>query len=149
MPESKMKVTLIGTLLAVPGLEFVYRGALPECEGCKKYRVCNNLQQDRRYRIIGVRSRTVHECRVHEGGAYAVEVIESPVIALIPSEKVIVNSTIAFDPTCTITGCKSYELCHPEGLIKGERYVVGEVLGSAPEACERGRNLKLVELRPV
>ncbi|MEG3055343.1 MAG: UPF0179 family protein [Methanoculleus sp.] len=43
----------------------------------------------------------------------------------------------------------AYRLCYPDGIIEGEKYVVGEILGNAPEPCERGRPLKLVELRPI
>lgn len=150
MDDPKTKVTLIGRHLARPDLEFVYEGALPECEGCKLNKVCNNLQPKKRYRIVTVRNSTRHECKVHAGGeACAVEVIESPVLALIPAEKAIVNSKILFDPGCTRESCKGYDLCNPEGAVSGEYYLVGEVLGNPPVECERGRTLKLVELRPV
>lgn len=149
MSDAKVKVTLIGKHLARPGVEFVYNGELLECEGCKVQRVCNNLETGKRYRILAVRSQTLHECRLHQDGALAVEVIDSPLIALIPAERAIVNSTIVFEPICSIETCKSNELCSPEGIINGDRYVVGEVLGNAPEECEKGKILKLVELRPI
>jgi uncharacterized protein (UPF0179 family) len=149
MVADNAKVTLIGTDLAKPDLEFIYEGAQPECEGCKVFKVCNNLTAKKRYRIMGVRTGSTHECRLHHGGARVVEVIESPIVALINSERAIVNSKIQFESSCSSTACKSYDLCNPEGIIEGERYIVGEVLGNAPEGCERGRTLKLVELRPV
>ena len=147
--EERGKITLVGKHVAKPGLEFVYFGEIADCEGCKLHRVCNNLQPGKRYRIVAVRNNTVHECRIHKDGALAVEVIDSPVIALIPSERAIQNSTITYESGCSMTACKSVDLCNPEGIIKGGRYVVGEVLGNAPEGCERGKVLKLVELRPV
>ncbi|HDR73554.1 MAG TPA: UPF0179 family protein [Methanoculleus sp.] len=149
MSQTKIKVTLIGTHLARPGLEFVYEGALPECRGCKVNKVCNNLQPSKRYQIVSVRNSTRHECRVHAGGACAVEVIESPVLALIPAEKAIVNSKILFEHGCNRESCKGYDLCCPEGAVQGEYYLVGEVLGNPPVECERGRALKMVELRPT
>jgi uncharacterized protein (UPF0179 family) len=150
MQDPKTKVTLIGRHLACPGQEFVYQGALPECEGCKLTRTCNNLQPKKRYRIVTVRNSTRHECRVHAGGeACAVEVIESPILALIPSEKAIVNSKLLFEPGCSRESCKGYDLCNPEGAVAGEYYLVGEVLGNPPVECEQGRPMKLVELRPV
>ena len=144
-----MKVTLIGKSLARPGLEFIYEGELAECAGCKVFKVCNNLQPKKRYRIVGLRNGTMHECRIHHENVCAVEVIESPIVALINADKAIAHSKILFEPMCTNRKCKSYDLCHPEGIVVGERYVVGEILGSAPEGCERGRTLKLVELKPV
>ncbi len=150
MQDTKTKVTLIGRHLARPDLEFVYEGALPECKGCKLNKVCNNLQPKKRYRIVTVRNSTRHECSVHAGGeACAVEVIESPVLALIPAEKAIVNSKILFEPGCRQESCKGCDLCNPEGAVSGDYYLVGEVLGNPPVECERGRALKLVELRPV
>lgn len=149
MVADNAKVTLIGTVLAKPDLEFIYEGAQPECEGCKVFKVCNNLTTKKRYRITGVRTGSTHECRLHHGGARVVEVIESPIVALINAERAIVNSKIQFESSCSNAACKSYDLCNPDGIIEGERYLVGEVLGNAPEGCERGRALKLVELRPV
>lgn len=148
MVGEKSKITLIGTTLARPGLEFVYQGALPACDHCKVKKACNNLRVGRKYRIVSVRN-TRHDCQVHLNGASAVECVESPVVALIGGDMAIVNSRILFECTCTRTECKAYDLCRPDGIIEGDRYLVGEVLGNPPAACERGRALKLVELRPV
>ncbi len=149
MAEGKPKVTVIGATLARPGLDFIYEGELPECEVCRVRKACHNLQAGKKYRIVGIRTTTKHECQVHAGGACAIEVVESPIVALISADRAIVNSRILFEFSCSNRECKSYDLCHPEGTIEGERYVVGEILGNAPEGCERGRVLKLVELRPV
>jgi len=145
---TKTKITLIGTHLARPGLEFVYQGPLPECENCKVRKACHNLQAGRRYRIMAVRSASRHDCPVHRDGACAVDVIESPLVALVNADMAIVNSTIHYTTGCSKIECRSHELCSPDGIIEGERYVIGEVLGNAPDVCERGRILKLVELRP-
>jgi uncharacterized protein (UPF0179 family) len=149
MSDTKTKVTLIGMHLARPDLEFVYEGELPECKDCKLKKVCNNLQPKKRYRIITVRTTTRHECSVHAGEAVAVEVIESPILTLIPAEKAIVNSKILFEPVCRQESCKGHDLCCPEGAVPGEYYTVGEVLGNPPVECEQKRALKLVELRPA
>jgi len=76
-------------------------------------------------------------------------VVESPVVALVTADSAIMNSRISYECSCRQVECKSYELCCPEGVIDGERYMVGEILGNAPDICEKGRSLKLVELRPV
>jgi len=146
---SKTKITLIGIRLAKPGLEFVYEGPLPECEVCKVRKACHNLQTGKRYRITAVRLSSKHECQVHRDGACAVDVIESPLVALVNADMAIVNSTIHYTVGCAKKDCRSHELCNPDGIIEGEKYLVSELLGNAPDICEKGRNLKLVELRSV
>jgi uncharacterized protein (UPF0179 family) len=146
MAEAKTKVTLIGTVLARQGVEFVYEGEAAACETCKVKKACHNLQKGRRYRIVTVRT-THHDCPVHVNGATAVEVMEAPITALISADRAITNSKIRFEISCSKTDCRSYELCHPDGILDGEKYVVADVLGNAPDICEKGRALKLVELR--
>jgi uncharacterized protein (UPF0179 family) len=148
MGDTKAKVTLIGVDLAKPGLEFVYEGEAEECSPCKVKKACNNLHKGRKYRIVTVRQ-TRHECPVHMNGAVTVEVAEAPVTALIGSEGAITNSRIKFEFSCNRAECRSYDLCHPDGIVEGEKYVVAEVLGNAPDICEKGRTLKLVDLKPV
>ena len=148
MGDTKPKVTLIGTDLAKQGLEFVYEGEIDECSPCKVKKACNNLHKGRKYRIVSIRP-TKHECHVHMNGAVTVEVVEAPVTALISSEGAIVNSRIKFEFSCNKMECRSFDLCHPDGIVEGEKYVVSEVLGNAPDICEKGRALKLVDLKPV
>jgi uncharacterized protein (UPF0179 family) len=148
MTEIKSKVTLIGAMLARPGLEFIYEGELPACEQCKVRKACNNLRVGRKYRVLSIRT-TVHGCSVHLNGACAVEIVESPMVGLIKADLAIANSRILPDLSCTQSECKSYPLCHPDGVVSGERYMVSEVLGNAPDHCEKGRSLKLVGLLPI
>lgn len=148
MTESKTKVTLVGTVHAKAGVEFIYEGEAPECDTCKVKKACNNLQKGRKYRIVTIRT-THHECPVHLNGATAVEVMEAPISALISPDMAIVNSKVKIELTCHKADCKSYSLCRPEGVIDGEKYVVSDVLGNAPDICEKGRALKLVEIRPA
>lgn len=150
MVKEKTKVTLIGAKLAKQGLDFVYEGAsCPECENCKVRKACHNLQPGRRYRVATVRTNTRHDCPVHHEAVVAIDVVEAPVIALISADMAIANSKISYEFSCPRIECRSYRLCRPDGIIEGEKYVVGEVLGNAPDICERGRALKLVELRPI
>jgi uncharacterized protein (UPF0179 family) len=148
MTETKTKVTLVGTVLAKPGLEFIYEGEAAECDICKVKKACNNLQKGRKYRIVTVRT-THHDCTVHLNGATAVEVMEAPVSALISPEMAIVNSKVKIELTCNKGDCRSFALCRPDGVVDGEKYIVTEVLGNAPDICEKGRALKLVEIRPA
>jgi uncharacterized protein (UPF0179 family) len=150
MAKQKTKVTLIGTALAKPGLEFVYEGGpCAECEGCKVRKVCHNLQPGKKYQVATVRSNTRQDCPVHHEGVVAVDVVEAPIVTLIAADMAITNSRISYEFSCPRTGCRSYRLCCPDGIIEGEKYIVGEILGKPPAPCERDRDLKLVELRPV
>jgi len=146
--ESKTKVTLVGTVLAKQGTEFIYEGEAAECGTCKVKKACNNLQKGHKYRIVSVRT-THHECSVHLNGATAVEVTEAPVTLLISPEMAIVNSRIKPDMSCNKSDCRSFSLCRPDGVVEGEKYIVVDVLGNAPDICEKGRSLKLVEIRPA
>ena len=148
MAEAKTKVTLVGTVLARQGIEFIYEGEAPECENCKVKKACNNLQKGRRYRIVTVRT-THHDCAVHLNGATAVEVMDAPITMLINADMAIVNSKIKVDTSCNKGECRSFALCRPEGIVDGEKYIVTDVLGNAPEICDKGRVLKLVEIRPA
>jgi uncharacterized protein (UPF0179 family) len=145
MAETKPKVTLIGKELAKTGLEFIYEGTIDDCGSCRLSKACNNLKKGRRYRIVGVRP-TEHSCAVHLNGARSVEVIDSPIPVLINADMAIKNTRIRYEFSCNKTQCPNYELCFPPGIIEGEKYIVVEVLGKNPEACEKGRSLQLVEL---
>ncbi|PKL70083.1 MAG: hypothetical protein CVV30_01555 [Methanomicrobiales archaeon HGW-Methanomicrobiales-1] len=148
MAETKTKVTLVGTVLAKPNLEFIYEGEVAECDTCKVKKACHNLQKGRKYRIVTVRS-THHDCAVHLNGATAVEVMEAPITALINADMAIINSKIKPELSCNKSDCRSFPLCRPEGVTEGEKYIVVDVLGNASDICDKGRALKLVELRPA
>ncbi|MFZ0005995.1 MAG: UPF0179 family protein [Methanoregula sp.] len=147
MVETKTKVTLVGTVLAKPGIEFVYEGESTECGTCKVKKACNNLVKGHRYRIITVRS-THHDCAIHFNGATAVEVMEAPVTMLISADMAMVNSRIKVEFSCNKADCKSYVLCRPDGVVEGEKYFIADVLGNASDICSKGRALKLVEIKP-
>ncbi len=149
MAETKPKVTLIGSEIAKAGLEFIYEGPIPECGACSVRKACNNLKAGRRYKVVGVRKSSPHECPVHLTGASAVEVVEAPIPALVHADMAIKNTRIAFSCTCGQAGCEAFLLCHPDGAVEGEKYTVTAVKGNAPTACEKGKALKLVELLAV
>ncbi|AGB02045.1 UPF0179 family protein [Methanoregula formicica] len=148
MTDAKTKVTLVGTVLAKPGTEFIYEGEAPGCGTCKVKKACNNLQKGRKYRVVTVRT-THHDCTVHLNGATAVEVMEAPITLLISPEMAIINSKIKPEFSCNKQDCRSFDLCRPEGVVEGEKYIVVDVLGNAPDICEKGRALKLVEIKPA
>ncbi|GAB6286595.1 MAG: UPF0179 family protein [Methanoregula sp.] len=148
MTETKTKVTLVGTVLAKPGAEFVYEGEAAECATCKVKKACNNLTKGHRYRIVTVRS-THHECPVHFNGATAVEVMDAPATMLINADMAMINSRAKIEFSCNKSDCKSYPLCHPDGVVEGEKYIIADVMGNAPDICDKGRALKLVEIKPI
>jgi uncharacterized protein (UPF0179 family) len=148
MTETKTKVTLMGTVLAKPNVEFIYEGEVAECDTCKVKKACHNLQKGRKYRIVTVRT-THHDCAVHLNGATAVEVMEATITALINADMAIVNSRIKPELSCNKSDCRSFPLCRPDGVTDGEKYVVVDVLGNASDICDKGRALKLVEIRPA
>ncbi len=148
MADTKTKVTLVGTVLAKQGTEFIYEGEIADCGTCKVKKACHNLQKGLKYRIVSVRT-THHECAVHLNGATAVEVTEAPITLLISPEMAIVNSKIKPEFSCNKHDCRSFDLCRPEGVTDGEKYIVVDVLGNAPDICEKGRALKLVEIKPA
>jgi len=149
MTEAKNRVTLIGTKLAQNGTEFVYVGEVDECSRCKVKKACHNLVRGRKYRVVDVRP-TVHSCPVFVDGACVVEVEDAPVVALIAGEMAITNSRFVYEYSCNREECRSYDLCHPDGVNEKEKYMITQILGSAPDECLRGRkNLKLVEILPL
>ncbi|HOT07036.1 MAG: hypothetical protein A4E45_01900 [Methanosaeta sp. PtaB.Bin039] len=148
MTEPTTQITLIGTRLATIGMEFIFRGPTPECETCKLRNTCMNLENNRRYRVLGIRGELVHDCPIHEEGVRAVEITESPIIAAMDARKSFAGSKMVFDGSeCDDRGCSMFELCHPAGLREGDRCTIVEVVGEAPEECPRGYSLKLVELK--
>ena len=148
MTETKTKVTLMGTVLAKPNVEFIYEGEVAECDTCKVKKACHNLQKGRKYRIVTVRT-THHDCAVHLNGATAVEVMEASITALINADMAIINSKIKPELSCNKSDCRSFPLCRPDGVTDGEKYIVVDVLGNASDICDKGRALKLVELKPA
>jgi len=150
MDTEEQIVTIVGSVFAHEGAEFVYAGKSAACESCKVAKVCHNakLKEGKRYKVVAVR-KTKHECAVHEGGAKAVEVVETIITAVIPTSQATRRTRITYTPVCDDVFCKGYAFCHPDGLTEKSRYVVLEVLGSYSECPKGKKNLKLVEMRPV
>jgi len=147
MPEPNMTITLIGSKLARPGTQFIYRGPSAECEGCKLRNVCLNLVKNKKYTVTAVRNGSEHDCQLHDTGVRAVEVVPCPIIVSIESRKVFNGSKIVYEePKCPVS-CVSFEVCHPAGIVSGDRYTIAEVLDDVPGPCEKGLILKIVELR--
>ena len=148
MPKVDTIITLIGVGLAKIGTEFVFNGPTNECETCKLKNTCLNLSVGRRYRITAVRGNTKHDCALHDNGVKAIEVVESHNIVAIDPKNAFIGSKILYKQReCGNQDCKTYDLCHPEGVKPDEKYTICAVLGDVHDNCTEGRVLKLVELK--
>ena len=148
MAESETVITLIGSRLAVPGNEFIYRGPSGECEKCKIKNICLNLDKKKKYRIVGLRNGMELECMLHDTGVKAVEVVACPILAVIESRKAFNGSRMTYESPDCDKFCESFALCHPEGAASGEKYTICEVFTEEIGPCSKGLTLKKVELRP-
>ena len=147
MTESDTKITLIGSRLAREGLEFIFKGEMPECKKCRLKNTCLNLEPGRRYRVESVRNNDIHQCFLHDSGVLAVNVSRAPILTTIESRKAIVGAKILCEPlNCGKRDCEVYEVCHPEGLSKGDKCKIVEVLESLDSRCEANYSLKKVKL---
>jgi len=143
------QVTLIGTRLAEEGIEFVYRGESPDCEGCPYRGQCLNLERGRRYRITATRDSGTLDCAVHDTGVTAVEVESAPVRANVESTLAYAGSNASLEGPCPHTDCPSHEYCEPMGADFDEEYRIDEVVGEPPhDYCILDRDLTLVEFAP-
>ena len=141
------QLTLVGTRLAEPGMEFVYGGEASGCEGCPYREQCLNLTEGRRYRVTSVRENAnTLECAVHDGGVRAVEVETAPIRANVATTAAYAGSRATLEGPCPHTGCPSHELCEPAGVDLDEEYRIAEVLGDPPhDHCMLDRDLAMVE----
>ena len=147
MTESDIKITLIGSRLAREGLEFIFKGEMPECKKCRLKNTCLNLEPGRRYRVEGVRSNDIHECFLHDSGVLAVDVRKAPILTTMESRKAVDGAKTMYEPPrCGKKECETYEICHPEGLSRGDKCKIVEVLESPDSKCEAGHSLKKVKL---
>jgi uncharacterized protein (UPF0179 family) len=144
-------ITLIGTRLAEPGREFVYRGEAAGCEGCPYRDQCLNLDPGTRYRVTGVRENaSTLECAVHDDGVRAVEVEPASVTANVASRVAYAGSSASLEGPCPHTECPSHEYCEPAGADFDDEYRIAEVLGDPPhDHCHLDRDLTLVEFAPA
>jgi len=143
-------VTLIGTRLAEAGVEFVYHGESPACEGCPYRSQCLNLTDGRRYRVTSVRENaSTLECAVHDDGVTAVEVEPTPIEANVASSGAYAGSKVTLEGPCPHTSCPSHEYCEPAGADFESEFRIAEVRGDPPhEYCLLERDLTLVEFDP-
>lgn len=143
-----MQTTLIGTLLAKEGREFIYRGETEKCGGCPHRDSCLNLEEGVRYRVTEViEGKDELDCSIHEEGVSPVKVEEAPIVASVGSRKAFEGAVVSLnEDACDRKDCPGYKYCVPEGCDFDESYEIEEVLGDNPADCHYDRSLKLVEL---
>lgn len=138
-------VTVVGELQCRKGFEFVFSGPLAECRECKVRNICFHLEENKWYRVTGVRD-VHHECKVHDGGVRVVEVERVPTRAALPTRVALEGSMMTFEePNCDWVGCANHKLCNPAGASEGMRFKILSV-EMTELACPRGRSLRAVSL---
>ncbi len=145
--ELEEKVTLIGSKLSNLGQEFIYKGKTEECEECDLESSCLNLEEGRKYRVVGLRNNRERDCYIHDSGVLPVEVVQSPIIIALPSDKAYEGSEVEFNSiNCDKRECQMYRVCNPEGVEEGEKIKITEIIGDLPEKCKEKKDLRLVEI---
>ena len=146
-----MSLTLVGTRLATPGMEFVYHGEAEGCDGCPYRKQCLNLEHGTRYRITEVRDGgEVLDCAVHDQGVLAVEVEAAQIEANVPSKGAYAGSRVSLAGPCPHTECPSHSLCEPLGAEMEGEYRILEVQGDPPhDTCHLNRSLTTAILEPA
>ncbi|RUM35239.1 MAG: hypothetical protein DSY33_00060 [Archaeoglobus sp.] len=147
MDEVDKIITLCGKDWAKIGVEFTFIGGKAECETCKLKRTCLRLREGAKYKIVGLRDGTLQDCPLHDEGVVAVEVIELPIIALIDSKMAVEGAKLHFMRRCRNIECSMYNLCNPVELKDGDTVFVERIIGDAPEKCQKGYCLRVVELK--
>ena len=143
MSDNNVIITLIGSRVAKEGEDFIFLGESRECQKCKLKRTCLNLESGRKYKVMKVRSNTVHD-----GGVLAVEVESSPILAAIDSKKAIKGAKISYEkPKCEEYDDSVYDLMNPEGIKDKDKCTVLNVLENIDGESVSGCSLKKVELK--
>jgi uncharacterized protein (UPF0179 family) len=141
-------ITLIGTSLAVEGLEFMHQGSSSQCGSCRFKNTCIDTLEEGRIYIIKEVKDTQHPCPIHEGGKVRVVDVElADVDVLIDSKRVFEGSNIIFNPTECDFDCSMKDQCFPEGLLKKDRCKIIENIGKPAFKCPKGLDLCLVRLK--
>lgn len=141
-------ITLIGARLAKEGMDFIFEGESNECNKCKLKNTCLNLEKGRRYKVVKIKTPSVHECFLHDGGVIAVEVVKSPVIAILDSRKAIKGAKISYEPPkCKEIPDDLYDLFYPQGLRAGDKCTITNIFENIEEEGMCSSPMKKVELQ--
>jgi len=144
--QEKSVITLVGVRQAEEGFIFIHQGPSSGCEGCKYYQVCiENLEVGRVYKVVELREK-VFPCRLHEAGVRVVEVVESDILATLPSKLAIEGAVITFQKVeCDVQVCEHHQLCVPRGLFNGDHCTILKIEENV--SCSKGSPLAKAALR--
>ena len=107
----------------------------------------DNLDVGRVYKIIKCREKVL-ECKIHEVGVKAVEVVESDIPAVLPPKLAMEGVIITYNKQdCDVQECPNFEKCVPNGLLDGDRCQV--VKAAEKVKCPRALSLAEVALQRV
>lgn len=138
------RVTLVGSLLARPGVEYIFSKECEVSDRCPVAAPCQNLTVGRRYKVLALRPAKHAVCTEHEEGVQAVEVEEQPLHANVP-ESQLRGTLIRWKPaSCHFRGCPNWTNCFSNGLEADREYVVKEP--GALVVCPMGYTLRNVRL---
>ena len=141
------RVTLVGSLLARPGEEYVFEKRCEVADRCPVAAPCQNLTVGRRYKVLSLRPAKHNVCTEHEDGVQAVEVEEQPLRANVPESR-LRGTLIRWKPvSCVFRGCPNWANCFQNGLETEKEYVVKET--GALVTCPMGYTLRDVRLGDV
>ena len=139
--DKKSIITVVGLRQAKLGFSFLNEGILEECENCKLFTVCRNLEVGRVYVVNKVRDK-IFPCKVHEESVQVVEVVESNIETNIENRLAFPYGIITFQlPPCQVMSCFSYGKCSPQGLKSGDKCRILEVKGPTDSMCPLNRHL--------
>ena len=104
----------------------------------------SNLEPGRIYRVDVIRDK-VFPCKVHEEGVRVVEVVEPDLEAAIESRLAFLGGTVPYQPQeCVDVSCINYGKCVPQGLRKGDKCRISDVIEQVK--CPLGRSLVLAKV---
>lgn len=146
-----MTLTVIGEVLAKPGLVFRYQGETdPGCAACKLRKQCHSkdLEVGREYRIAEVRPVKHDVCHVYEGKVQIVKIEPKPlpVRMTIPVAAVRGTGVTKRWVECGAS-CLYKAQCNPAVIPEGGSASLLKVEGEVP--CLVGRKLKFALVEPA
>ena len=136
MTEVKTKVTLVGTVMAKQGVEFIYEGEVAGRDNREVKKACNNLQPGSTS-MVSVRT-TRRQCGVPFNGTAALQVMDAPVFALINADMAIVNSKIKLDLSCPKTECRLTISVARMALLRGRSISFIQCLENLRMSAKKG-----------
>ena len=125
------------------GLKFIYLGTLNECRNCKLKNVCFNLKPGTLYIVNKVRDKK-HQCNIHQGDTFVVEVHEIPITTSINKRLSEGSISIIKKNECKKIECKNYHMCHFNFIFNDEKYKILKIHGNIE--CPLGYKLNIADI---